>query len=70
VQGTADSTHYFDEYEKCVLDSISENGSTPDEISELLNMRIFDVLRALKKLDKKRSIENISQDGRVIYKRV
>lgn len=70
TQGSEPVTEYFDRYENPVFDAIGENGSEAEEIADMLNMRLFDVLRALKSLKKKGRVEKISSGKKEVYKRV
>ncbi len=69
-QGTESSAHYFNEFENCVLEALDKNGSTAEELAEQLNMRLFDVLRSLKNLQKKKSVEKCSKPEGVVYIRI
>lgn len=64
------TSHYFEQYEKCVFDAIATEGSTAEMLSEILALRLFDILRALKNLSKKGSIEKLSGRDGVIYRRL
>ena len=70
VQGTGSTTHYFEEFENCVFDAVREDGSEAEELADRLNMRLFDVLRSLKNLQKKKRVEKITRAGREIYIRI
>ncbi len=67
VQGAARGTDYFDKHMNSVLEALDKNGSTAEDLADKLNMRLFDVLRALKNLKKSGSVEKISVENRFIY---
>jgi len=67
VQRVKRETAHFEDLEDFILEAIGENGSTPEELSENLNLRLFDVLRALKNLKMKGKVDVIPDGDRVIY---
>jgi len=69
-QGAENSTHYFDEFENCILGAIDKDGSTAEVLAEKLNLRLFDVLRSLKNLQKKKNVEKISKLESIVYNRI
>jgi len=70
VQNADRKTEYFDEYESNVYNELNDSGSTPDELAEQLNMRLFDVLRALKSLQKKERVKKSTDGIRVTFIRI
>jgi len=70
AQGTERRVEYFYEYENIVLDAISGNGSTVEEIADLLEMRKFDVLRSLRSLKKQGRVEKVSSENCQVYRRI
>ena len=67
AQGAESTTHYFEEYENCVFEALGQNGSTAEELAELLNMRLFDVLRALKNMQKRKMVNKTIRGDSVSY---
>ncbi len=67
VKYTPGGSDYFDKYESCVFDALSVTGSTAEEVSDLLNMRLFDVLRALKNLKNKGRVKKKSEEMDEVY---
>ena len=53
VQGAHRPADYYEELESLILEVIDKDGSTAEELSVHLNMRLFDVKRALKNLKMK-----------------
>jgi wyosine [tRNA(Phe)-imidazoG37] synthetase (radical SAM superfamily) len=62
-------TEYYEEYENIVCNAVNDNGSTPEELAGQLNMRLFDILRALKSLQKNGRVERSSDGKKVIFTR-
>lgn len=62
VRSGESAVSYFADYESDVADAVMHTGSTAEEIAEQLGMRLFDVLRALKSLQKKGKVK-IFYDG-------
>lgn len=65
--GTESTTHYFEEFENCIFDAVHENGSDAEDLADRLNMRLFDVLRSLKNLQKKKRVDRVTRAGRDFY---
>ncbi len=70
MNGAGPRVEYFYKYEDYVFDAISDEGSTVEEIAQLLDIRDFDVLRALKSLKKQGKVEKIISEKRKTYKRI
>jgi len=65
--GKTATGEYFDEYEKCVLNAVQQNGSTAEELSGSLGMRLFDVLRALKSLQQKGEVAGTAGEKNTVF---
>jgi wyosine [tRNA(Phe)-imidazoG37] synthetase (radical SAM superfamily) len=67
VPGGHRPADYYEEIENSILDVIEKKGSTPEDVAARLNMRLFDVLRALKNLQKKGSVNKIIKGDSAVY---
>ncbi|HNX24039.1 MAG TPA: radical SAM protein [Spirochaetota bacterium] len=61
---------YYNELESSILHAVRGTGLTAEELADFLNMRLFDVLRALKNLQKKGQVKKDSSGNREIYTRI
>jgi len=69
-ENTERTVHYNEGFEKCVFDVIESNDLSAEEISDKLNMRLFDVLRSLKILQQKGKVKKVSDCDRLIYTQI
>jgi len=71
IVGKAPAEHcpanYFKEIENSILEVIEKKGSTTREVAERLNMRFFDVLRAMRNLQKKGAVNKILSGDSEVY---
>jgi len=58
---------YFEPYEKSVFEALEKNGSSAEELANRLDMRLFDVLRALKNLQKKKNVYKTISGNKEIF---
>ncbi len=68
ARSNSDITEFYSNLEKNVIDTIREDGLAAKEISGQLGIRLFDVLRVLKNLQKKGLVKKFSDINGEVYR--